>query len=326
MAYLIRQLALACGMIALAPPAASLAGELFAPGVVSSALQETSATFTPDGGTVYFMRSDFTSSNTTILQSRRSTGGWSTPQVAPFSGQWHDSEPALSPDGKRLYFVSNRPPREGAAPVIAQLRGQSFPGTNLWYVERDGDSWSAPVHVDGQINHGSMLYNPSLASNGDLYFSAHREDSGSAYQIYVAPRGGQGHAAPRRLELGDIKNNRMDPSVDPAGRFLVYAGNEGDSLGSADIYIVFREADGRWGKPVHLGDGVNSPALENAPALGRAFGELYVTSQRGAEISFPKPRDDYASLMKALDAPLNGSRNIWRFDISAVLRAHGIQS
>jgi hypothetical protein len=35
------------------------ASELFAAGVVSSAAQETSATFTPDGKTVYFMHLDF---------------------------------------------------------------------------------------------------------------------------------------------------------------------------------------------------------------------------------------------------------------------------
>ncbi|MFC5488692.1 hypothetical protein [Dokdonella soli] len=303
----------------------SAKGELFAPGVISSALQETSATFTPDGDTVYFMRSDFAEANTTILESHRSGHAWSTPVVAPFSGEWHDSEPALSPDGKRLYFVSNRPPAPGGAPVTAEMNGQHFPGTNLWYVERGRDGrWSAPLHVDGELNRGAMLYNPSIANNGDLYFSAHRDDSGSAYQIYVAHRNGAGYSNPERVDLGDVTHNRMDPGIDPEQRFLVYAGNEGDSLGSADIYIAFRDKDGRWSKPEHLGGGVNSPALENAPVLGRAFGELYVASQRGADVKFPKPRDDYASMMKTLESPLNGSRNIWRFDISDVLRAHGI--
>jgi hypothetical protein len=163
-----------------------------------------------------------------------------------------------------------------------------------------------------------------VAANGDIYFSAHRDDSGAAYQIYVARRTAGGYAAPQRLDLGDIAHNRMDPGVDPQQRFLVYAGNEGDALGSADIYIAFRRLDGSWGKPVHLGGGVNSRWLENAPSLGRGFGELYVSSSRRDEVQFPKSRDTYASLQKTLHAPLNGSRNLWRFDISDVLRAHGI--
>lgn len=307
-------------------PAAS-AGELLGPGVISTGLQETSVALAPDGQTVYFMRSDFAEADDTIMVSQLAGDHWSTPQVAAFSGQWHDSEPTLSPDGERLYFVSNRPPQPGAAPVTAAMNGRSFPGTNLWYVERQRDGgWGAPVHVDGALNDGAMIYNPSVAANGDIYFSAHRADSGKAYQIYVVHRRGEGYAAPERLPLGDIAHNRMDPAVDPAGRFLLYAGNEGDALGSADIYIVFRQPDGGWGKPEHLGGEVNSRVLENAPSLGPAFGELFVSSARRDEMHFPKPRDDADSLQRRLQLPLNGSRNLWRFDISDVLRAHGIAS
>jgi hypothetical protein len=301
--------------------------ELFAPGVVSTQFQETSATFTPAGDTVYFMRSDMNESDDTILLSQRTASGWSTPEVASFSGVWHDSEPFITPDGNKLFFVSNRPIKSGDKPLLIEKDGFHFAGKNLWYVEKSAHGWSEPIHVEGAVNQTMSIYNPSVAQNGNLYFSSHREDSGKAYQIYLARWNGKSYDAPERLNLGSgIEHNRMDPSIDPQERFLLYAGNEGDSLGSADIYIVFREKDGSWGKPVHLGDGVNSDQLENAPVLGRRFGELYVASQRAIDVQFPKPRDDYASLMKRLGGTLNGSRNIWRCDISDVLRAHGIQS
>jgi hypothetical protein len=192
-------------------------------------------------------------------------------------------------------------------------------------VEQQADGqWSQPMHVDGALNDGAMIYNPSIAANGDIYFSAHRQDSGKAYQIYVARHIKTGYAMPERVELGDLEHNRMDPAVDPAQRFILYAGNEGDSMGSADIYIAFREADGHWGKPIHVGGEVNTPSLENAPSLGRHFGELYVSSNRQPETHFPKDQDDLASLQHRLQQPLNGSRNLWLFDISDVLRAHGI--
>ena len=303
--------------------AADGTGHLVGPGVISTGLQETSVALTRDGNTLYFMRSDFAEKNDTILVAHREAGRWSAPQVASFSGQWHDSEPTLSPDGKRLYFVSNRPAHPGDAPLTAGMSGQHFTGTNLWYVERQPEGrWGQPVHVKGALNDGNMIYNPSVAANGDIYFSAHRADSGKAYQIYVARD--HGHAAPERLPLGELARNRMDPAIDPAGRFLLYAGDEGDALGRADIYIVFRQPDGSWGRPAHLGEGINSRTLENAPSLGPAFGELFVSSNRREEVSFPKPRDDAATLQRRLQSPLNGSRNLWRFDISAVLRTHGI--
>lgn len=301
------------------------AAELLGAGVISTGLQETTAALSPDGKTLLFLRSDFAEKDDTILLAHRQGDGWSTPEVAPFSGQWHDSEPTFAPDGKRVYFVSNRPPHAGAAPVTAEMGGQHFAGTNLWYVERQASGrWSEPVHVDGAHNEGAMLYNPTVAANGDIYFSAHRQDSGKFYQVYVIHPAGQAYSAPERVDLGDAEHNRMDPCIDPQGRFLLYAGNEGDSLGSADIYIAFRQADGRWGKPEHLGGDVNTPALENAPTLGPRFGELYVSSNRQDEVQFPKKRDDIGSLQKRLNGPLNGSRNIWRMDIADVLKAHGL--
>ncbi|MGN6740399.1 hypothetical protein [Dyella sp.] len=306
--------------------AESHTGELVGPGTISTGLQETSVALTPDGDTLYFMRSDFSESDDTIVVSHRRGGHWSAPEVAPFSGRWHDSEPTLSPDGQRLYFVSNRPPHAGGAPVTASMGGHSFAGTNLWCVARQADGrWGEPVHVDGALNDGAMIYNPSVAANGDIYFSAHRADSGVAYQIYVVHPRKDGYSAPERQELGEPARNRMDPAIDPRGRFLIYAGDEGDSLGRADLYIAFRQRDGRWGKPERLPGDVNSSALENAPSLGPHFGELYVASNRRDPVSFPKPGDDMASLQRRLHSPLNGSRNLWRFDIADVLRAHGIE-
>jgi hypothetical protein len=317
-----------CLAATLAAPLAARAGQggtLVGPGVISTGLQETSVALSPDGDTLYFMRSDFAERDDTVLVAHRVDGRWGTPQVASFSGRWHDSEPALSPDGQRLYFVSNRPVQADGAPLTATMNGHRFAGTNLWFVQRQPDGqWSKPAHVDGALNDGAMIYNPSVAANGDLYFSAHRPDSGAAYQIYVARHVAQGYATPQRVELGDVARNRMDPAIDPQQRFLVYAGNEGDALGSADLYIAFRQPDGRWGKPLHLPGDVNSVALENAPSLGPRFGELFVASNRRDEMAFPKPRDTAATLLRRLRQPLNGSRNLWRFDISDVLRAHGI--
>jgi len=314
-------IAIALGFVAMT----ATAGEIVGPGIISTGLQETSVAMTADGKTLYFMRSDVAEKDDTILVSHRNGTAWSTPEVASFSGQWHDSEPTLSPDGKRLYFVSNRPTTPGGEPLTVDFAGHRFPGTNLWYVERQANgAWGEPVHVDGAMNDGSQIYNPSIAANGNLYFSSHRPDSEAFYQIYVARRTSSGYAVPERIDLGDAKKNRMDPAIDPGERFLVYAGDEGDSLGRADLYVSFRESDGRWGKPVHLPGDVNSDSLENAPSLGRTFGELYLSSNRSDAPRYPKARDDFASLQRRLNSPSNGSRDLWRFDISQTLKSHGI--
>lgn len=300
--------------------------QLLAPGVVSTAYNETSAAFSPDGREVYFMRGDLVSSRNAILSARRNDdGSYGDVRLAPFSGTWNDSEPHVSPDGRRLYFVSNRPVRSGGESLVAMRGRMTFPGANLWYVERAGDGWGEPVHIDGEIARVPMVYNPSVAANGNLYFSAHREDAGAGFQVYRAVPEGGGWSAPVQVLLGKgVQANHMDPAIDPRERFMLFAGDEGDSVGAADIYIVFRNANGGWDTPIRLPGEVNSRFLENAPSLGRAFGEIFVTSMRPAPSRFPREDNDLAALNHHLDAPLNGSRNLWRFDISALLREHGI--
>ncbi|MFK3646967.1 hypothetical protein ACI2IY_00835 [Lysobacter enzymogenes] len=34
---------------------------------------------------------------------------------------------------------------------------------------------------------------------------------------------------------------------------------------------------------------------------------------------------DAAAIARRIAGPLNGSRNLWRFDIGALLRAHGVE-
>ena len=51
---------------------------------------------------------------------------WTKPEIMPFCGKYSDVEAMFSPDGKRLYFASNRPLKEGDKP-------KDF---DIWYVER----------------------------------------------------------------------------------------------------------------------------------------------------------------------------------------------
>lgn len=89
--------------------------QVFAPGIISSAAHDSAPAFTPNGDTVYFSRSNTNFS--IILESRLVHGQWSNPTPAPFSGFWNDMEPAMSPDGKFLVFVSSRPVVPGGQPL-----------------------------------------------------------------------------------------------------------------------------------------------------------------------------------------------------------------
>ena len=70
-----------------------------------------------------------------IVVSTLENGAWTTPEIASFSGRFNDIDPAISPDGRRLFFASNRPTDGGTAPK------KDF---DLWVVEKTASGWSEP--------------------------------------------------------------------------------------------------------------------------------------------------------------------------------------
>ena len=115
---------LAC--VALFTAAHGAAPEIFAPGVISGPANDASPTFTPDGKTVYFFRSN--GADYDLMVSRFNGKRWSEPQIAPFSGQWRDLEPALSPDGSFMVFASGRPTDRSDKALDGVWGGSNHPG------------------------------------------------------------------------------------------------------------------------------------------------------------------------------------------------------
>jgi hypothetical protein len=137
---------------------------IFAPGVISGPGNDGTPTFSPDGRTLYFYRYGTSPDSAVILASHHTVAGWSKPVVAPFSGPASDRQPALSPDGRTLVYASRHllPAGPGEPPR---------PVTHLWRVIRTASGWSAPERLPDTVNISERMHNPSLAANGDLYFT-----------------------------------------------------------------------------------------------------------------------------------------------------------
>ncbi len=116
------------------PP--GLTPEIFAPGIVSTeSAREFSGTFSPDGKEYYFFRF---ADGAGMMVTRLIGDRWSEPRPASFNSKYIDNEPHITPDGKRMFFCSNRPfPGSGGQRIMTQV----------WVMERDGDTWGAPKHL-----------------------------------------------------------------------------------------------------------------------------------------------------------------------------------
>ncbi|MBN2415478.1 PD40 domain-containing protein [bacterium] len=198
---------------------------------------------------------------------RSSDSGWTPPAVAPFSGDFFDGSPSISPDGEYLFFSSARTPDQ---------KGRNETGERtIWFTVRTGDTWSTPrplgIDLPGWENGTRM------SGNGYLYF-----DAGDIYRIPVPP--------PRGAEAVRLDTNvnsaatELHPCVAPDERFIVFYSSRPGHYGSGggDLYISFRNSDGTWSKAGNLGEQFNKGHLSTSfPGLtpdGMYFFFLKLTS------------------------------------------------
>jgi hypothetical protein len=131
---------------------------LFAPGIISTGDYESHPTFTPDGREIYFLKMAPNFSRWTIFVSRYKHGGWSQPEVAPFSGQFQDADPYITADGKHFYFISDRPVETG---------GERQSHHDIWVMDNRESRWSAPRHLPTPVNGDTDNFYPIVLKERD---------------------------------------------------------------------------------------------------------------------------------------------------------------
>ncbi len=283
---------------------------VFGEGVISGPLHDSAPAFSRDGRTVWFSRGD-SGQPSTILVSRLVNGRWSVAEPASFSGHWSDMEPTMSPDGRTLVFISNRPVDGGDTPLDGFFNGRKFVagGGNLWRVDRVGDAWGAPIHLPAPLNDDSSTFAPSLARDGSLYFMR-PDDVTNRFRLYRAQFIDGHFESPRPLPFSDGSSTDVDPAVAADESFIVF-GSARAPARSIDLFIAFREPGG-WGVPIHMGTRINSAGSDAEARLSPDENTLYFSSDRRSE-----SRADESATWN------NGKYNIWQVDLVQWRRAHG---
>ena len=132
-------------------------------GEVNTDFEDGACSFSPDGKTMYFTRCTHDPNYpryAVIMSSSRSDAAWSAPQQVKISSDTLSTfaYPAVSPDGKWLYFASD------------MLGGHG--GRDLWKMSLDEHGFGIPENLGPKINtYGNEVF-PSFRANGELYFSS----------------------------------------------------------------------------------------------------------------------------------------------------------
>ncbi len=242
---------------------------VFGDGVISTAAEEWRISFTPDGQTAYFARSDGFFPQTrdaTIMEATLVDGTWSEPIVASFSGEFPDIDPWVSPDGESIYFSSIRP-----------VNGEPRRDVELFRVDREGDGWSEPVHLEDL---GSELdeLGLSVAEDGSVIFASDRSGGGN-WDLFSAEPDGDGFAAPEPIAELISPIWEFNPAVDASGTVLLFTSiNRPGGVGLGDLWVTKREGD-TWAEPQPLP--LNTRADEYHPSLSPDGSTLYFVRRSG---------------------------------------------
>lgn len=151
------------------------------PGKVNGTYHEGPVALSADGRTMYFTRSHYTErklakdeddvSHLMLFRATLSeTGEWDDVRAFAYNGiDFSTGHPALSADGKTLYFASDRPGGHG--------------GTDLWLSRDNGTGWSEPQNLGPTVNTPGNEMFPTI--NGHtLYFASSAHDNMGGLDIF----------------------------------------------------------------------------------------------------------------------------------------------
>lgn len=136
---------------------------------LKSPLNDGPVTFNSRGDTIYFSRNLRIDGNFRELSASRNKLGifsavlgnktWENIRELRFNNDWYNiTTPSLSPDGKRLYFASDKP--------------DGYGGSDIYYCEWKGEYWDNPINLGPSINTGGNEAYPFITSAGELFFSS----------------------------------------------------------------------------------------------------------------------------------------------------------
>lgn len=122
--------------------------------------------------------------------------------------EYNYMHPSISPDGTKLFFVSDKPGGQG--------------GTDIYYSERNGEKWGKPQNIGAILNTEGNEGFPFLSTDSKLYFSSKGHIGFGGFDIFYAEQKQSG-LWKKPVNVGKPINS----SVDDISIFLIDGENRG---------------------------------------------------------------------------------------------------
>ena len=247
----------------------------FLPEIISQFPNVRDISVSSNGNEIYFSVQSYMSELSTIIVIKKEHNNWSKPKVVSFSGQFHDIEPFLSPDGLKLYYASNRPL------INSSNETKDF---DIWFVERKSleQDWSEPINIGVPINTSKNEFYPTITNSNNLYFTSDGETSKGKDDIFISKYVNGKYTTPVSLSASiNSTGYEFNAFVSPDETMMIYtAYNRKDGFGSGDLFVSYKNDNNEWSVSKNLGKSINSNKMDYCPFVDIRTNTLYITSKR----------------------------------------------
>jgi hypothetical protein len=251
------------------PP--SLVPEIFAPNLISKKLEYEFGSVFSNDATEFFYGVNV-NGKSEIRHTKLIGEIWTEPQTILSNEKYGYNDPFLSPDEKRLYFISKM--------SLDKLTTKN--DHDIWYVEKNKNEWSDPINAGSNINSEGNEYYISFSKEGTMYFSSNvkaPKEKGYDFDIYSSKSiNGKFQKA---ISLGDSINTsayEADVYIDPKESYIIFCAERQEGLGQGDLYISFKKPDGTWTESTNMGQSINSKNHELCPFVSKDGKYLFYTT------------------------------------------------
>lgn len=198
---------------------------------------EGPACFTADGSTLYFTRNNYFQkkyrkdskgiNNLKIFRAKNVKGTWQEENLSINSDEFSVGHPALSADGKYLYFVSNMPGGKGMTDIYRVT------------INPDG-SLGTPENLGDAINTEGREMFPFLDTEGNLFYSSDGQVGLGGLDVFYAPNDHK-NGFGKVTNVGMPVNSSADDFalvLDAEGKSGYFSSNRDGGKGDDDIYAL----------------------------------------------------------------------------------------
>ena len=193
------------------------------------------------------------------------------------NSKYQEIRPILSPDGKTLFFSRRKHP---------QNIGGKRDFEDIWYCEFDDKSntWGPAKNIGEPLNNTGPNFVSSITSDGQVlllgnqYLKKGKMKAG----VSMSHKTESGWSKPVNLKIKQDYNysNKAGYYLSSDKQVLIMSVEREDTRGGRDLYVSRQVKNGKWSKPINLGNQVNSRYTEEAPFLSEDGEALYFSSNK----------------------------------------------